>query len=91
MEANRKPRRSTTGAARVNVIHNFQSLCGGPGLMNDWHRTSLAISSSLDPGLGVLDVTYAKASYKVLQRAMHIHSTSSRNFIPTMLDDLRPP
>jgi hypothetical protein len=66
MEANRKPRRSTTGAARVNVIHNFQSLCGGPGLMNDWHRTSLAISSSLDPGLGVLDVTYAKASYKVL-------------------------
>ena len=73
------------------MIHNFQSLCGGPGLMNDWHRTSLPISSSLDPGLGVLDVTYAKASYKVLQRAMHIHSTSSRNFIPTMLNDLRPP
>ena len=59
--------------------------------MNDWHRTSLAISSSLDPGLGVLDVTYAKASYKVLQLAMHIHPTSVAEFIPTMLDDLRPP
>jgi hypothetical protein len=35
--------------------------------MNDWHRTSLAISSSLDRGLGVLEVMYAKASYKVLQ------------------------
>ena len=58
--------------------------------MNDWHRTSLPISSSLDPGLSVLDVTYAKASYKVLQRAMHIH-TAVAEFIPTMLDDLRPP
>jgi hypothetical protein len=59
--------------------------------MNDWHHTSLAISSSLDPGLGVLDVTYAKASYKVLQRAMHIHPTSSRNsFRPcSMISDRR--
>ena len=37
----------------------------------------------------VLDVMYAKASYKVLQRAMHIHPTVAE-FIPTMLDDLRP-
>ena len=43
-----------------------------------------------DPGLSVLDVTYAKASYKVLQRAMHIHPAVAE-FIPTMLDDLRPP
>jgi pyruvate/2-oxoglutarate dehydrogenase complex dihydrolipoamide dehydrogenase (E3) component len=37
----------------------------------------------------VLDVTYAKASYKVLQRAMHIHPTVAE-FIPAMLGDLRP-
>jgi pyruvate/2-oxoglutarate dehydrogenase complex dihydrolipoamide dehydrogenase (E3) component len=37
----------------------------------------------------VLDVMYAKASYKVLQRAMHIHPTVAE-FIPTMLGDLRP-
>jgi len=36
----------------------------------------------------VLDVMYAKASYKVLQRAMHIHPTVAE-FTPTMLDDLR--
>jgi pyruvate/2-oxoglutarate dehydrogenase complex dihydrolipoamide dehydrogenase (E3) component len=36
----------------------------------------------------VLDVMYAKASYKVLQRAMHIHPTVAE-FIPTMLGDLR--
>jgi pyruvate/2-oxoglutarate dehydrogenase complex dihydrolipoamide dehydrogenase (E3) component len=37
----------------------------------------------------VLDVMYAKASYTVLQRAMHIHPTVSE-FIPTMLGDLVP-
>jgi pyruvate/2-oxoglutarate dehydrogenase complex dihydrolipoamide dehydrogenase (E3) component len=37
----------------------------------------------------VLDVMYAKASYKVLQRAMHIHPTVAE-FIPAMLGDLRP-
>ena len=37
----------------------------------------------------VLDVMYAKASYKVLQRAVHVHPTVAE-FIPTMLDDLRP-
>ena len=37
----------------------------------------------------VLDVMYAKAPYTVMQRAMHIHPTVSE-FIPTMLDDLKP-
>jgi pyruvate/2-oxoglutarate dehydrogenase complex dihydrolipoamide dehydrogenase (E3) component len=37
----------------------------------------------------VLDVMYAKASWTVLQRAMHIHPTVSE-FIPTMLGDLVP-
>jgi hypothetical protein len=37
----------------------------------------------------VLDVMYAKAPYTVLQRAMHIHPTVAE-FIPTMLDDLKP-
>jgi pyruvate/2-oxoglutarate dehydrogenase complex dihydrolipoamide dehydrogenase (E3) component len=37
----------------------------------------------------VLDVMYAKASYKVLQRAVHIHPTVAE-FIPTLLSDLRP-
>jgi pyruvate/2-oxoglutarate dehydrogenase complex dihydrolipoamide dehydrogenase (E3) component len=37
----------------------------------------------------VLDAMYAKASYKVLQRAMHIHPTVAE-FIPTLLDDLKP-
>ena len=37
----------------------------------------------------VLDVMYAKAPYTVMQRAMHIHPTVSE-FIPTMMDDLKP-
>jgi pyruvate/2-oxoglutarate dehydrogenase complex dihydrolipoamide dehydrogenase (E3) component len=37
----------------------------------------------------VLDAMYAKASYKILQRAMHIHPTVAE-FIPTLLDDLKP-
>jgi len=32
---------------------------------------------------------YAKASYKILQRAMHIHPTVAE-FIPTLLNDLKP-
>jgi pyruvate/2-oxoglutarate dehydrogenase complex dihydrolipoamide dehydrogenase (E3) component len=37
----------------------------------------------------ILDVMYSKAPCTVLQRAMHIHPTVSE-FIPTMLQDLRP-
>src|SRR5260370_6498839 len=37
----------------------------------------------------ILDVMYAKAPCTVMQRAMHIHPTVSE-FIPTMLQDLRP-
>jgi pyruvate/2-oxoglutarate dehydrogenase complex dihydrolipoamide dehydrogenase (E3) component len=37
----------------------------------------------------ILDLMYAKAPYTVMQRAMHIHPTVSE-FIPTMLEDLRP-
>jgi pyruvate/2-oxoglutarate dehydrogenase complex dihydrolipoamide dehydrogenase (E3) component len=37
----------------------------------------------------VLDVMYAKTPYTVMQRAMHIHPTVSE-FIPTMMDDLKP-
>jgi pyruvate/2-oxoglutarate dehydrogenase complex dihydrolipoamide dehydrogenase (E3) component len=37
----------------------------------------------------VLDAMYAKASYKVLQRAMHIHPTVAE-FIPVLLGDLKP-
>ncbi|HLJ14634.1 MAG TPA: FAD-containing oxidoreductase [Bryobacteraceae bacterium] len=37
----------------------------------------------------ILDVMYAKASYTVIQRAMHIHPTVSE-LIPTMLGDLKP-
>ncbi len=37
----------------------------------------------------VLDVMYAKAPYTAVQRAMHIHPTVSE-FIPTMMDKLRP-
>jgi pyruvate/2-oxoglutarate dehydrogenase complex dihydrolipoamide dehydrogenase (E3) component len=37
----------------------------------------------------ILDVMYAKAPCTVLQRAMHIHPTVSE-FIPTMLEDLKP-
>jgi pyruvate/2-oxoglutarate dehydrogenase complex dihydrolipoamide dehydrogenase (E3) component len=37
----------------------------------------------------ILDIMYAKAPCTVLQRAMHIHPTVSE-FIPTMLEDLRP-
>lgn len=37
----------------------------------------------------ILDVMYAKAPCTVLERAMHIHPTVSE-FIPTMLEDLRP-
>jgi pyruvate/2-oxoglutarate dehydrogenase complex dihydrolipoamide dehydrogenase (E3) component len=38
---------------------------------------------------GVLDLMYAKAPYTVLQRAVHIHPTIAE-FIPTMLEDLKP-
>ena len=37
----------------------------------------------------VLDMMYARASYAVMQCAMHIHPTVSE-LIPTMLDQLRP-
>src|SRR5262249_56837601 len=37
----------------------------------------------------VLDVMYAKASYTVMQRAMHIHPTVAE-FIPTILANLKP-
>lgn len=37
----------------------------------------------------VLDAMYAKASYKILQRAMHIHPTVAE-FIPVLLGDLKP-
>ena len=37
----------------------------------------------------VLDTMYAKASYTVLQRAVHIHPTIAE-FIPTILGDLKP-
>jgi len=37
----------------------------------------------------ILDVMYSKAPCTVLQRAMHIHPTVSE-FIPTMVEDLRP-
>jgi pyruvate/2-oxoglutarate dehydrogenase complex dihydrolipoamide dehydrogenase (E3) component len=37
----------------------------------------------------VLDTMYAKAPYPVLRRAMHIHPTVAE-FIPTLLEDLRP-
>ena len=38
---------------------------------------------------GILDVMAAKARYRVLQRAMHIHPTVSE-LIPTILGELRP-
>src|SRR5262245_47247157 len=37
----------------------------------------------------ILDVMYANAPYKVIQRAMHIHPTVSE-LIPTMLGELKP-
>ena len=37
----------------------------------------------------ILDVMYAKAPYKTIQRAMHIHPTVSE-LIPTMLGELQP-
>jgi pyruvate/2-oxoglutarate dehydrogenase complex dihydrolipoamide dehydrogenase (E3) component len=37
----------------------------------------------------ILDLMYAKASYRVLQRAMHIHPTVSE-LLPTMLAGLKP-
>jgi pyruvate/2-oxoglutarate dehydrogenase complex dihydrolipoamide dehydrogenase (E3) component len=37
----------------------------------------------------ILDVMYAKAPWRVIQRAMHIHPTVSE-LVPTMLGDLRP-
>lgn len=37
----------------------------------------------------ILDVMYAKTSYTVVQRAMHIHPTVSE-LIPTMLGELKP-
>jgi pyruvate/2-oxoglutarate dehydrogenase complex dihydrolipoamide dehydrogenase (E3) component len=36
-----------------------------------------------------LDIMYAKASYKVIQRAMHIHPTVAE-LVPTMLGELEP-
>jgi len=38
---------------------------------------------------GILDTMYAKASYRTLQRAVHIHPTVSE-LIPTMLGELKP-
>ncbi len=38
---------------------------------------------------GILDTMYAKASYKTLQHAVHIHPTVSE-LIPTMLGELKP-
>ncbi|MEO9336102.1 FAD-containing oxidoreductase [Mesorhizobium sp. SB112] len=38
---------------------------------------------------GILDTMYAKAPYKTLQRAMHIHPTVSE-LIPTLVADLKP-
>lgn len=37
----------------------------------------------------ILDTMYAKASYTLLQRAMHIHPTVAE-FIPSLLEDLQP-
>ena len=37
----------------------------------------------------ILDLTYAKAPYTVMQRAMHIHPTVSE-LLPTILGDLKP-
>jgi pyruvate/2-oxoglutarate dehydrogenase complex dihydrolipoamide dehydrogenase (E3) component len=37
----------------------------------------------------ILDVMYAKAPYRVIQRAVHIHPTVSE-LIPTMLGELKP-
>jgi pyruvate/2-oxoglutarate dehydrogenase complex dihydrolipoamide dehydrogenase (E3) component len=37
----------------------------------------------------VLDMMYARASYTVMQRAMHIHPTVSE-LIPTILGELQP-
>ena len=37
----------------------------------------------------ILDIMYAGASYKTIQRAMHIRPTVTK-LIPTMLGDLRP-
>jgi pyruvate/2-oxoglutarate dehydrogenase complex dihydrolipoamide dehydrogenase (E3) component len=39
---------------------------------------------------GILDTMYAKAPYKTLQRAVHIHPTVSE-LIPTMLGELKSP
>ena len=39
---------------------------------------------------GILDTMYAKADYRTLQRAMHIHPTVSE-LIPTVLGELKPP
>ena len=38
---------------------------------------------------GILDTMYAKASYRTLRRAVHIHPTVSE-LIPTMLGELKP-
>jgi pyruvate/2-oxoglutarate dehydrogenase complex dihydrolipoamide dehydrogenase (E3) component len=37
----------------------------------------------------VLDLMYAKATYTVMERAMHIHPTVAE-FLPTLLGDLKP-
>ena len=37
----------------------------------------------------ILDVMYAGASYRTIQRAMHIHPTVAE-LLPTMLGDLEP-
>jgi pyruvate/2-oxoglutarate dehydrogenase complex dihydrolipoamide dehydrogenase (E3) component len=36
----------------------------------------------------ILDIMYAKASYRVIQRAVHIHPTVSE-LIPTMLGEMK--
>jgi pyruvate/2-oxoglutarate dehydrogenase complex dihydrolipoamide dehydrogenase (E3) component len=37
----------------------------------------------------LLDLMYAKASFRVLQHAMHIHPTVSE-FLPTLAQELKP-
>jgi pyruvate/2-oxoglutarate dehydrogenase complex dihydrolipoamide dehydrogenase (E3) component len=37
----------------------------------------------------LLTLMYAKASYRVMQRAVHIHPTVAE-FLPTLLGDLKP-
>jgi AhpD family alkylhydroperoxidase len=43
-----------TNGRKPIMTAKLNPFAAAPGLMNDWHRTSLAISSSLDPGLSEL-------------------------------------